>query len=85
VGAVKPLGDAAQPGLLPAAQVGAGMHDQVGDAQRLAVLQFDDVCLQRFLPHRFVGRTEIDEVGVMGHDGPDARLLLFQFEPLDFL
>src|ERR1700687_2612108 len=72
-------------GFFARADVGARMPDQKWHAKRLASLQLVDEPLDRTLAHLLVGRAQIEQVGVMGDDHPDAGLGLRAFERLDFL
>ena len=66
--------DPRQAGLLALADVGAGMDDQVGDAQRLAALDLDGHRVDRLLPERVVGTAQVDQVRGVGDRVDDSGL-----------
>ncbi len=55
--------------------MGAGMSDQIGDAQNLAALQLVDKRHHRAHPQRRVRRAEIEQVGIVRDDFGDAGFL----------
>ena len=63
----------------------ARMRDEDRHAERLASIQLVDKSLDRLEPHSFIGRAEIDQVGVVRDHGRDAGFDLIAFERFDFL
>ncbi len=56
------------------------MRDQKGDAERLASFEFVDKSGDRALAQRFVGRAEVEQVGIVRDDPRDPGLLLIALE-----
>src|ERR1700681_3284863 len=72
-------------GFFARADVRARMPDQKWHAKRLASLQLVDETLYRALAQLLVRRSQIQQVGVVRDDHPNAGLGLRAFERLDFL
>ena len=63
--------DGCDAGVLARADVRARMRDQPRDAKRLASLDLIDEPGDRFFAQPFVGRAEVDEVGIVRDDAFD--------------
>jgi hypothetical protein len=72
VDAVDRLGDAGDAGLWTGREGGAGVADEVGDAEQVAAGQLVGQRRPRFLPHLVVGRGDVDQVGVVGDEALHA-------------
>ena len=78
-------GDSCQTGFLTLTHVRAGMNDQVGDAKQAAALDLDGHRVDRFLPQRVVGTSQIDEIRGMGDRVDDSRLVQGESKGRDML
>ena len=64
-GDVQAVDDPLQPGFIPDADVGAGVHHEVSQAELLGPFPFDDECVDRFLKQLFARCGEVDEVRIV--------------------
>ena len=74
---VKGLDDPLEPGLLAVAGVGAGVHDDLADAEPGAPRHFLAEAGQALVAHLARRGSEVDQVDVVGDDLVDSRLLPF--------
>ena len=67
------------------ADVGAGVSDEIRDIQNLAALHLVNKRGNRARAQRGVGRTEIQQIGIVGNNGVDAGFLAIDLKLLDLV
>ena len=66
VNLVQRVDDAAYPCFVVAVGRRAGVHDEVGKAERFGALDFDNECFERALVQDRIGRCEVDQIRIVG-------------------
>ena len=79
------VGDQLQPALLGPRRVGAGVHHQAVQSERLGAIELVAERVDRSPAQRGIGGGEVDQVAVVRDDGADLRLADAPLEQRDFL